>query len=234
MKFVSEALAASAVALAGLAGGSAHAATFVSFSSYQTGLNPGEVLVTDFDGPLISVPAGFVTGGTAGVLTGTSSAGAAPAFSATTADTTAYLSVGAGQTFTLTSPALSEISFYAGSLDPYNSITFTGDGGFSQTFTGNQLTAATMAADLANGSQTAAGANGRYTFTFDQSVTAVLIASNSPAFEISNIGAIPAGGAVGLVPEPAAWALMLVGFGGLGAGLRRQRRSREKLGAAAT
>ena len=32
-----------------------------------------------------------------------------------------------------------------------------------------------------------------------------------------------AGGGVGGVPEPAAWALMLVGFGGLGAVLRRRR-----------
>jgi hypothetical protein len=225
MKFVPVALCASAVAVAGLAGGAAHAATIVSFSNYQTALNPGEVLVTDFDGPAITVPAGFATGGTAGVMPGTSSSGAAPAFSPTTVDTTQYLSVGAGETFTLTSPALSEISFYVGSLDPYNSITFTGAGGFSQTFTGNQLTAATIAADLANGSQQAASSNGRYTFTFDQAVTAVLIGSSSPAFEISNIGAIPAGD-VGLVPEPAAWALMLFGFGGLGAGLRAQRRSK--------
>jgi len=225
MKFVSGALAASAVAL-GLAAGSAQAATFVSFSSYQTALNPGEVLVTDFDGPSISLPAGFTAGGTAGVQSGTSSAGAAPAFSATSADPTQYLSVGAGQTFTLATPELSEISFYVGSLDPYNSITFTGTGGFSQTFTGNQLTAATMAIDAANGDQHGAGANGRYTFTFDQAVTAVLLASNSPAFEISNIGAVPGGGDVGLVPEPTAWALMLVGFGGLGAGLRLQRQTR--------
>jgi len=233
MKFVSGALAASAVALAGLAGGAAHAATFVSFSSYQTALNPGEVLVTDFDGPAISVPAGFMTGGTAGVMSGTNSAGAAPAFSATTFDTSQYLSVGAGQTFTLSTPVLSEISFYVGSLDPYNSITFTGDGGFSQTFTGGQLTAATTAADVANGGRSAAASNGRYTFTFDKSVTAVMIASNSPAFEISNIGAIPSGD-LALVPEPAAWALMLVGFGGLGAGLRAQRRSKVRSGATAT
>ncbi|HMC96002.1 MAG TPA: PEPxxWA-CTERM sorting domain-containing protein [Polyangia bacterium] len=27
------------------------------------------------------------------------------------------------------------------------------------------------------------------------------------------------------VPEPASWALMIIGFGGLGAGLRRTRRN---------
>ena len=219
-------MAAVSAALAGLAG-VANAATFVSFSSYQTALNPGEVLVTNFDGPSISVPSGFTTGGDAAVMTGTNSSGAAPAFSASTVDTTQYLSVGAGQTFTLTSPELNEISFYVGSLDPYNSITFSGAGGFSQTFTGAQLTAATAAADQANGDQRAAGANGRYTFTFDQAINAVQLASASPAFEISNIGAVTAGD-LALVPEPAAWALMVLGFGGLGAGLRAQRKTRSR------
>lgn len=223
MKCVFGALAASTVALSGLAAGGAAAATFVSFSSYQAALNPGEVLVTDFDWPSISVPSGFTTSGDAIVKTGTSGSGAAPAFSATTVDTSQYLSVGAGQTFTLTTPGLSEVSFYVGSLDPYNRVTFTGAGGFSQTFTGNQLTAATTALDQANGSQTGAGSNGRYTFTFDEAITAVQLQSSSPAFEVSDIAGVPATD-VGLVPEPAAWALMVLGFGGLGAGLRVRRR----------
>ena len=37
------------------------------------------------------------------------------------------------------------------------------------------------------------------------------------------------GDAVGSVPEPAAWALMLIGFGALGGQLRRRRRSRSEL-----
>jgi len=37
---------------------------------------------------------------------------------------------------------------------------------------------------------------------------------------------ITSGSASALVPEPAAWALMMVGFGGLGSALRRARRTR--------
>ena len=36
----------------------------------------------------------------------------------------------------------------------------------------------------------------------------------------------PTGRPVGSVPEPATWAMMLVGFGGIGMAMRRQRRSR--------
>ena len=44
----------------------------------------------------------------------------------------------------------------------------------------------------------------------------------------SDSGVFLTGGAAGGVPEPASWAMMLVGFGGLGAVLRRQRRRRVK------
>lgn len=42
--------------------------------------------------------------------------------------------------------------------------------------------------------------------------------------EARNIGGAPFGG--GLIPEPASWALMILGLGGLGAALRGQRRFR--------
>jgi hypothetical protein len=211
----------SAAALAALGGSGASAATFITFSSYQTGLNAGETLVTNFDGSSIVVPAGFTAGGDASLMTGSSSLAAAPATSATTRDPSQYLAVGRGQTFTLSSPELSEISFYVGSLDDFNRITFTGPGNFSQSFTGADLTAATGAA--ANGNQTAASTNGRYTFTFDQGITGVQLGSAAPAFEVSDIGAIAAAIAGG-IPEPGAWALMILGFSCAGASLRLKRK----------
>ena len=216
-------LAATALAM-GLASAATatHAATFVEFTPYQFGLNPGEILVTDFEGPTISVANGFTASGTATTMDGITSMGAAPALSATTHDTSQFLSVGKGETFALSTPALSEISFYIGSLDSYNQITFTGPGGFSESMTGLQLAAATSAADQANGDQTAGSSNGRYTFTFDQGITGVQFASTSPAFEVSNIGAIPEG--LAALPEPGPWALMILGFGGLGQMLRTHRR----------
>jgi hypothetical protein len=39
----------------------------------------------------------------------------------------------------------------------------------------------------------------------------------------------PTGGGGGGVPEPAAWGLMILGFGGIGAALRMQRRQRAQL-----
>jgi hypothetical protein len=41
---------------------------------------------------------------------------------------------------------------------------------------------------------------------------------NDESFVFTNVGATTHGG----VPEPAAWALMLLGFGGVGAVLRRR------------
>ncbi len=213
----------SAAALAAFAVGGASAATVVTFASYQTSLNAGESLVTDFEGPSFGVPASLTVGGNASMMSGTGSLGAAPATSATTQDLSQYLSVRTGQTFTLSGLDLTEISFYVGSLDPFNIFTFSGAGGFSQSFTGAQLVAATAAADQANGSQTAASANGRYTFTFDQAITGLQLASNSPSLEVSDIGAIAVATAGG-VPEPAAWALMILGFGGVGASLRHKRK----------
>jgi hypothetical protein len=214
----------SAAALAALGGGSASAATFITFSSYQTGLNAGETLVTNFDGSSIVVPAGFTAGGDASLMTGSSNLAAAPATSATTHDPSQYLAVEKGQTFTLSSPTLSEISFYVGSLDNFNQISFTGPGGFSQSFTGAQLIAATTAPDQDNGNRVAPVTNGRYTFTFDQPITGVQLGSSAPALEVSDIGAIAAAIAGG-IPEPSAWAMMILGFGCAGASLRLKRKA---------
>ena len=209
---------ASVASLIALAAGSASAATVVTFTGYQFGLNSGETLVTNFDGAPIGLAPGYTAGGNASLLTGTSGEGAAPAFSPVLDDTTQYLSVKGGQFFTLSTPSIREISFYIGSLDAYNTISFTGAGGFSQSFTGTQLTAATAAFDMANGNQTAGNTNGRYTFAFDQNVNGVRLDSTSNSFEVSNIGAIAG------VPEPGSWALMILGFGGVGAVLRSKRR----------
>jgi hypothetical protein len=63
-------------------------------------------------------------------------------------------------------------------------------------------------------------------FTSDAPITSVsLDYDNSFTFDVLSVSSGAAGAAgVGGVPEPASWALMLVGFGGLGAVLRRSRR----------
>ncbi|MFI4965071.1 MAG: PEPxxWA-CTERM sorting domain-containing protein [Caulobacterales bacterium] len=205
----------------GLAAGAAQAA--VTFVGYQTALNPGESLVTSFEGgPTLGGAAfgrpGYSLGGSAVLFTGSTGFSAAPATSATTRDATQYLSVQAGQTATLDTPLLDSISFYVGSLDGYNSFTFKLADGSTQVVTGSVLDA--LPGLDANGNQTAFTTNGRLTFSFGSAIDGVTLASGGNSLEVSDVGAVDA---VGVVPEAATWALMILGFGGVGGLMRRRR-----------
>jgi hypothetical protein len=198
--------AAAALVSLGLAA-SANAAG-VSFVSYGTALPLGESTITDF--------ATLATlGGSAGLFTGSQSGvSAAPAYSLTAFDTASYLSVQGGETETLAlSKPYSVISVYVGSLDSYNTIAFGGPGAIS--YTGDQLATLTGAVD--GGGQVAGSSNGRFIFDFAAPVTSITFSSTTNAFEVASV----AGG----VPEPAAWALMLIGMAGLGGLLRSSRRT---------
>ncbi len=88
---------------------------------------------------------------------------------------------------------------------------------------------------LTVGSDTASSGSASYdtsTFVFaglvsDTSFTSAKFFSNSGGAGTAsfNIPEIITGSKAGAVPEPATWAMMLVGFGGLGAMLRRRRES---------
>ena len=201
--------------------GAANAVTFVGF---QTDLNPDETLVTAFEGgPTLGdvtfLLDGFSLSGSALLTTG-SVAGvtAAPAFSLSTRDLTQYLSVQRAQTATLDTPLLKSISFYIGSLDAFNRFTFHLADGTTKVFTGGALAA--LPGTDANGSQTGFTTNGRLTFTFDSEIDSVQFASGNNALEISDIAT-----ALALVPEPASWAIMILGFGGVGGMARLRRRT---------
>lgn len=78
-----------------------------------------------------------------------------------------------------------------------------------------------VVAPPANGNQSAADTNGRFTIWGSPGVTfdSMTLASSQNSFEIDNV-------AVGSVPEPATWAMMALGFAGLGyAGFRRGRKA---------
>lgn len=217
MNYFGKALAVSALAaLTTLAATAANAAIVIKpFGSYQSALNPGETLVTNFNNPLVLAP-GFTIGGTYSLRTGTTAQGAAPAFGPLDPaddDHSRYLSVRAGEVAQFTAPYVSRLSFYVGSLDDYNSITFHLKGGGTQTFTGTDLG---LVSGAANGNQTAANTNGRFTFWSDTAITGFDLASNSNSFEVSNIGSA--------VPEPATWAMMIIGFGSVGGMVRSSRR----------
>jgi hypothetical protein len=164
---------------------------------------PGETMVMDFDNP---IAAGYsMTWSNAGLFQGPLVPGiAAPPVG----DASKYLSVFTGGIATLNTPGtLASLSVYLGSIDNYNTITFNGQNGFSQSFTGYQLY------PPANGDQFAASTNRRLTFTFDPAdfVNQVVFTSSGNSFEFDNIAANdpPA-----RIPEPMTLALFVAGLAG--------------------
>ncbi len=181
----------------------------MSFVPYGTAMPTGETLITDFSTNANVIGGALVSGSQGGVT-------AAPAYSDTpTFDTAQYLTVLAGQSATLTFAATKEVSVYLGSLDAYNTLSFGGPGG--ATYTGADL-GAVSGAD--SGDQTGPQTNGRFIFDFAAPVTSATFASTTNAFEVASVASVSS---IAAVPEPASWALMLVGFGAAGASLRGSR-----------
>lgn len=107
------------------------------------------------------------------------------------------------------------ISFLWGSVDAYNTIEFLGAGGVVlATFSGSDIF------NPANGNQTDPNLNPLVRFDITGSdvsaLTSLRLSSTSNAFETDNF-------TVNAVPEPATWAMMLLGFGAIGFGMRRRR-----------
>ena len=123
---------------------------------------------------------------------------------------TTYLTVIPNGSATLSSSkGIRSFSFYMGSPDNYNNLAITILGGPNQTVSGTTLVAGDTNQQWSWGR--------RINIDLDGDVgTSVTFSSTGIAFELDNI-------AVGVVPEPATWAFMIMGFGGAGAMLRRRR-----------
>ncbi|QYE33252.1 PEPxxWA-CTERM sorting domain-containing protein (plasmid) [Polymorphobacter sp. PAMC 29334] len=117
-----------------------------------------------------------------------------------------------GQAYYNSDKAITSISFDWGSPDSYNTMAFISPDhgnafvnpmGYNSQVTGSNVTLV----------------NGRATFNFlaSDKVTKVAFASSERAFEIDNLSATA-------VPEPAAWTLMIVGFGMVGFAARHRSR----------
>ena len=109
---------------------------------------------------------------------------------------------------------INEISLLWGSVDLYNRIEFLAGGVSIASYTG---------ADIINafyGEQSLAISNPIVTFAFTGShrlVDSILLSSSTNAFELDNLR-------IAAVPEPSTWAMMLLGFGLVGAAMRSARR----------
>lgn len=202
--------ATSAAAVLGTA--SPAAALAISFQDAEGPLPAGQVMIADFDSPVaagfqfVAGPGAFVRSGVLGLSPGVS---APPP-----GDTSNYITLGSGGFATLTAAkALSGFSFFLGSPDTFNSVNFAGEG-FSFTLHGDEIWGGTPTD--ATGDQ---GVGRRVFYNFDgQAVKSITFASGGDAFEFDSLT-----GAYGAVPEPAAWGMMLFGFGGAGGMLRRRR-----------
>lgn len=107
------------------------------------------------------------------------------------------------------------LSFIWGSVDTYNTLEFLdASDNILASFTGSQIY------NPANGNQTDPNLNPLVRFNLSgpemSSFTTLRLRSTSNAFETDNF-------AINAVPEPATWAMMLLGFGLVGFGMRRRR-----------
>jgi len=120
-----------------------------------------------------------------------------------------YLSVLGGGTENVTFSNRASFSFFWGSIDNFNTIVVhtTTDG--DVTFLGSAIPGLLVGSGVeATGCQTLTNCNRYFTFTDDSSlITGFSISSSQNSFELTNISA---------VPEPATWAMMILGFLGIG------------------
>jgi hypothetical protein len=200
-------LALAATAATALVASSANAAIVFTFIPGGASPAAGFTVVDTFDN------ADGLTGSNFQIKTPPSDGNGAPPANSNPAGTP-YLSVlGDGSaTYTFAS-GVESFQFDWGSVDSYNTLTINSTGADPIVVPGLSFP------NAANGNQVDPGTNGlfRVTGTEGERFTSVTFASSQNSFEVDNL-------AVGGVPEPASWALMILGFGGAGAALRGQRR----------
>lgn len=184
---------------------------------YQPGANvlaPGLSVVENFN----ALAAGTSVGSGAMIHAANSDGnGALPAFG----DGSKYLSVLGGGSYSMVLAPVSMLSFVLGSLDTYNSVRLSFADGSTQLLEGAQIKGALTPTPLLNsGDQMIPATNGRVTYGSNGGplINGVTFLSTGNSFEIDDV-------ATAAVPEPATWAMMLLGFAAIGHSMRSRRRA---------
>jgi hypothetical protein len=202
-------LVAAGVAALSMAMASQASATVPTFFSVPGAASPsaGYHVIDNFDNL-----DGLTTTGSVEIKTPPADGDGAPPANSVPSGTP-YLSVlgGGSATYTFAQP-VSSFEFDWGSIDSYNTLVVTTNDGFVGEITGSNVV------DPANGNQTEADTNRLFVANGQGALfTSFTISSSENSFEIDNL-AVP-----NAVPEPATWAVMLTGFGAVGAAMRRRR-----------
>lgn len=198
-------LAASALVL-GCWAGSAQAATTISFNGGSGTLPANTYVFQNYD----SLASGSAIGSNAFVYSANTGSAARPAFGST-GNFASVLDTGS---YTVNFGPTNIFSFVLGSLDLFNSLTLRYTDGTSVTYTGGAIV---NDPSLDNpGNRTIAETNGvvTYTVTSGALLSGATFTSAGNSFEFDNLSAA--------VPEPAAWGMMILGFGLIGGALRRR------------
>jgi hypothetical protein len=212
---LSTALAASAaLAFTGAANAAVNVTVNPTVSDYATDVAavPDSQVLWDFDTI-------FAPGYSYSPVSATASGNVTNVTKQPTGDTTIYGTVNPTDSpavFTTTSQGLSHFSMLVGSPDTFNRMVFLGLDGVTVLADLTGATGLFGSVSPVNGSDTAY----RVTWDFGAQIGSVELYSNanadSYAYEFDRIS--------GVVPEPASWAMMLIGFFGLGATLRSSRK----------
>lgn len=116
--------------------------------------------------------------------------------------------------YTVNFSPTSIFAFTLGSLDTYNTLRLFLSDSTSIDFVGQGISSGTAA----NGDQISGLTNGQVSYSVgvgDPRIIGASFFSTSNSFEFDNL-------AIGAIPEPATWALMLLGFALIGTGVRRR------------
>ena len=199
-------LAASALVL-GCWAGSAQAATTISFNGGSGVLPSTTYVFQNFD----TLAAGSSIGNNSFVWDASNGSAARPAYGSTNN----FAAVQDFGSYIVNFGPTNIFSFVLGSLDTFNQLTLRYTDGSSVTYNGGAIV---NDPSLDNpGNRTLAETNGVVTYTVTSGALlngATFGSTGGNAFEFDNLSAA--------VPEPAAWGMMILGFGLVGGALRRR------------